>query len=357
MRLSHDDWNQVSGFQSELYARTEAAAFRQTVLAGLLKLIPCEHASFNEINSRTNTVIMQMQPWVPEVFVLAPALEAHFHEHPQLNHYRQSADRQVYQTTDFFSLRQFRQKGIYQEFYRHLDTEHQLTCLLSDLGAVEDVGIGLNRKFKKFSERDRAVLNHLRPHLIQARHNAAAITQTEARAQALTHALDTVAAGLALVNATGRVTWSTPPVMRWLVLYFPHGRRHPERLPEDMERWLQAQRKALEQGTALATAPAAMVAHQQQCTLTVRFQAVAGGVTRLIFSEKRELLAAERARELGLTAREAEVMHWISEGKSNPEIAVLLRISPRTVHKHVEHILAKLNVETRHAAIRHVSAG
>lgn len=87
----------------------------------------------------------------------------------------------------------------------------------------------------------------------------------------------------------------------------------------------------------------------------MRFQPVADGATRLIFSEQCELLAADRARELGLTAREAEVLHWISEGKSNPEIALLLHISPRTAHKHVEHILTKLGVETRLAAVRLVS--
>ena len=66
---------------------------------------------------------------------------------------------------------------------------------------------------------------------------------------------------------------------------------------------------------------------------------------------------SDRARELGLTAREAEMLHWIGEGKTSPEIAVLLGISARTVHKHVEHILTKLGVETRQAAVRHVTAG
>jgi DNA-binding CsgD family transcriptional regulator len=357
MRLNHSDWEQVSGFLQELYAQTDVEAFRQTVLTGLLRLIPSGHASFNEINSQTNSLVIAMQPWVPEVFARTPQLEAHFDEHPQLSHYRQSGDREVYQTTDFFSLREFRQKGIYQEVYRHLETEHQLACLLSELGAVTDVGIALNRKLTKFSERDRAVLNHLRPHLIRARLNAFAIVQAAERVQSLTDALDTVQAGLALVDNAGRVTWITPQAACWLELHFPNARKHPDRLPEEMERWLQAQLKALNQGSALANAPAAFVAHQQHSTLTVRFHAVHDGATRLVFAERRELLAVERARELGLTAREAEVMHWIGEGKNNPEIAVLLNISSRTVHKHVEHIFAKLGVETRYAAIRHVSIG
>jgi DNA-binding CsgD family transcriptional regulator len=52
-----------------------------------------------------------------------------------------------------------------------------------------------------------------------------------------------------------------------------------------------------------------------------------------------------------LTLREREVMHWLSCGKTNTEIAVLLSISPRTVHKHLEHIYVKLGVETRTAAV------
>lgn len=52
----------------------------------------------------------------------------------------------------------------------------------------------------------------------------------------------------------------------------------------------------------------------------------------------------------GLTGREMEVLRWVAEGKRNGEIAVILGIAPRTVHKHVEHLLAKLGVETRTAA-------
>jgi DNA-binding NarL/FixJ family response regulator len=51
-----------------------------------------------------------------------------------------------------------------------------------------------------------------------------------------------------------------------------------------------------------------------------------------------------------LTMREIEVGHWLSCGKTNREIAVLVNASPRTVDKHVEHILAKLHVENRTTA-------
>ncbi|MET3466466.1 helix-turn-helix transcriptional regulator [Variovorax atrisoli] len=52
-----------------------------------------------------------------------------------------------------------------------------------------------------------------------------------------------------------------------------------------------------------------------------------------------------------LTPREGEVMRWLSRGKTDAEIAALLQISPRTVHKHLEHVYVKLGVETRTAAV------
>jgi DNA-binding CsgD family transcriptional regulator len=52
----------------------------------------------------------------------------------------------------------------------------------------------------------------------------------------------------------------------------------------------------------------------------------------------------------GLTPREAEVLLWVAEGKTNPEIALILGNRPSTVRTHLEHVFAKLGVETRHAA-------
>jgi len=55
-------------------------------------------------------------------------------------------------------------------------------------------------------------------------------------------------------------------------------------------------------------------------------------------------------QRLLLTDREAEVLLWISYGKSNGMISEVLLISPRTVQKHLERIYEKLGVETRAAA-------
>ncbi len=75
------------------------------------------------------------------------------------------------------------------------------------------------------------------------------------------------------------------------------------------------------------------------------------------------LLIQKRAQEwdlaslkssFGLTAREAEILMWISRGKTNKEVGLILETSPRTVNKHLEHIFEKLGVPTRTAAVAKV---
>jgi DNA-binding CsgD family transcriptional regulator len=55
---------------------------------------------------------------------------------------------------------------------------------------------------------------------------------------------------------------------------------------------------------------------------------------------------------LGVTAREAEVLYWITEGKTNPEISIIIDASLNTVKKHAINLFAKLGVETRTGAAR-----
>lgn len=54
---------------------------------------------------------------------------------------------------------------------------------------------------------------------------------------------------------------------------------------------------------------------------------------------------------LGLTPREAEVLLWIAQGKSNSDIATILETSVHTVKKHLQNLFAKLGVESRNSAM------
>lgn len=55
---------------------------------------------------------------------------------------------------------------------------------------------------------------------------------------------------------------------------------------------------------------------------------------------------------LRLTMREAEVLYWIGEGKSDWEIGLILRVKPKTVNYHAERLKLKLAVTNRIQMVR-----
>ena len=72
----------------------------------------------------------------------------------------------------------------------------------------------------------------------------------------------------------------------------------------------------------------------------------------------RDYLSAERPAEEkinldGLTDREHEVLTHLAEGVSNDEIAAALVISPKTVERHRENIMRKLNLHSRSELVRY----
>ena len=57
--------------------------------------------------------------------------------------------------------------------------------------------------------------------------------------------------------------------------------------------------------------------------------------------------AEDELGRFGLTQREREVLAMVAAGRTNPEIAKALFISPKTASVHVSNILAKLGVTSR----------
>ena len=72
---------------------------------------------------------------------------------------------------------------------------------------------------------------------------------------------------------------------------------------------------------------------------------------RILLRRKTQRGSRPLPREAGLTKREAEVLHLLSAGLEQAEIAERLVISPKTVGSHIERILRKLGVRSRAQAV------
>jgi DNA-binding CsgD family transcriptional regulator len=82
----------------------------------------------------------------------------------------------------------------------------------------------------------------------------------------------------------------------------------------------------------------------------VRMASVDGREYTTILVERGETVAARQRRlqfRWGLSDREAEVLALIGQGKTGPEISILLSISHDTARKHLTHVFEKLGVENR----------
>ena len=93
-------------------------------------------------------------------------------------------------------------------------------------------------------------------------------------------------------------------------------------------------------------------AAQEEVLAAIRTVATGGAVFGAGAAQR--VLRSGRSRYApDLTAREAEVLALVADGRSNPEIARELGLSLKTVQNHVSHVLTKMQVRDRtQAALR-----
>lgn len=73
--------------------------------------------------------------------------------------------------------------------------------------------------------------------------------------------------------------------------------------------------------------------------------------TNLYIGEMERKANMLKLRNLGLSNRESEVLFWLTEGKSNGEIADILGLNIGTIKRYLANIFDKLGVETRVGAV------
>ena len=318
-------------------------SFRACLLERLPGLVPSGITSYNEIEADGRFVLAMdpMDAWTTQ-------RERDFlrlaHEHPLIVHYKETQDSRPTKISDFLTHRAFRRTELYRHVYGPMGVEYQMALTLpAAAGAV--IGIALNRDRHDFDERERALLDMLRPHLVQLRDAIAARERDRLLASVLERVADADGRAVVAVRPDGSVACASAGAWELLAEYLPPAET-PGRLPEALSAWIASRRRrGLEP-------PAVFAADGPAGRLTARWlPAVAPGDPDAVLLERESPLPSPATLAyLGLSRRQAEVLALVARGHTNGQVAQALNVSPRTVQKHLEHIFDRLGVRTRAAA-------
>ena len=152
-------------------------------------------------------------------------------------------------------------------------------------------------------------------------------------------------ATVAIRASDGKLVWQTPLSRKLLKDYFSCGEKEtPPRLLD----WIADAEIAHRNGRE----PNALLIAEGSRRLLASFHDQTGDQEWLVvLREENDASAIESLiTAFRLTQREAEVLYWVTLGKTSKDIGDIIGSSPRTVNKHLEHIFEKLGVETRTAA-------
>jgi DNA-binding response OmpR family regulator/DNA-binding CsgD family transcriptional regulator len=179
------------------------------------------------------------------------------------------------------------------------------------------------------------VLARIAAHMQNARQMKQARTALDAFGQAT----------VAVRASDGKRVWQTPLARKLLQEYFASGE---EETPQRLLDWITDAEAAHRQSRE----PMALLIADGSRRLLASFHDQTGDQEWLVvLREENDASAIESLiAAFRLTQREAEVLYWVTLGKTSKDIGDILGSSPRTVNKHLEHVFEKLGVETRTAA-------
>jgi DNA-binding CsgD family transcriptional regulator len=342
-----------------LYTLSNLETFGVDALTILNQLVPSDIPTFHATKVRTHQISHTFLPdfpgFTPEI---EQVIDRHFGEHPIIHHMPQTLNG-AYQTSDFVNQKELHCfEGLYHQFLRPLDLKEQMTFFLpnaisgswSKITQTDAtlVGFSLNRAQRSFTERDRLILNLLRPHLFQAYCNVQHYQQLQTDLDQLQQSLNHL--GVVILDALGRVQSIAPQAIKWLEIYFskPTCTAH---LPDHLWSWVKHQITELTKTPDLPKSCLPLHIQQAGKELVIRLVIEQPGERYLLLLEEQTPSPMNSLALLGLSQRETEVLACVMQGKENKAIATHLSINVSTVRKHLESIYYKMGVKSRTEAI------
>ena len=311
--------------------------FVSRLLDGLVQLIPCDLVTYNEVDPRGTHFVSVARPadfeYPPDIY---DRFAKYRPQHPVLEHQARTGEGTAMRISDFLTNEDYRATDLYREVYGPMGVEHQIVFRLPCPSPLVVV-VAMARQDRDFTDEECRLLELLRPHVT-------ATFRHLRRAELLSRQLEMVAGSgpgttRAVVRrrADGGLEADDEDGARLLARLVVPGAT----LGKALEDWLAA--------PPTADFPATLRLTAATGTVLIRAETADDGTRTLVLEE--QVVDDVALRELGLTARQAEVLARIVEGGTNASIASALGIRPATVKKLLEQVYAKLGVHDRRSAI------
>lgn len=341
MRFSSDCLSKLSCALLRLYSVTSRKNLPAEFLHVAGKVINCEQLAYNEFTlGRLFTI---HDPDISED--LNDVFLNYKEQHPSIEYIKKTKTREAVKISDFLTWREWRRTDLYNEFFRKIQIKYQIAFMLS-VGNTE-IGFTANRERRDFSESDRFLLTMLAAHFSQALENVAAFEKTYERLHQIGDSKG--AGGTIVIDREGKIIFCSNNAADCIAAFF--GEKLATCLPEDLDRWVKVQIDSYKCGSLSPSNLQPLCIEGENERLTIRF--IPNHLVNehiLVIEEEQKSLSVSTFKKFGLTNREVEVLNWVILGKTNPEIAIVLGISVKTVGHHVEHIMRKVGVERRGGA-------
>lgn len=174
--LRHRDFSAALDMLHGLHASSgDAATYARAAVRALHGMVAAEITTLSVCNLRTGHRSVVATPGAAFSRAEIEAFDLHFREHPLVRFHGARQRLVAQRISDCMPMRAFRDSGLYADYYARIGIDHAVAVpLMVDRGLL--VSFVLNRTASDFSDRERELLDLLRPHL--ARFYAQACTSS-----------------------------------------------------------------------------------------------------------------------------------------------------------------------------------
>lgn len=163
--ISREDLERALEFVGAVQAAPDLDSYRRAVL-GIDSLVPGHIVAYNEIDLDSGEVLAIAEPPVlePRDYEL---FERYHRQNPLLDYHARTGETAPRALSDLITAEELHETELYRQFYSRHGVEDQIAIILpSPPGKLN--AVVLNRGERGFSDRERALLELVRPHLLQA---------------------------------------------------------------------------------------------------------------------------------------------------------------------------------------------